>query len=203
MDRMLVVVFDDQAKAHEGKNLLLQLDGDGSISIYGYAVVTKQADGTTTVEQDDDPGPFRTLAGTPLGSLVGRLGQPIAAATDAPAGAAANLNSAGIGEKFIEDVTKVLLPNRVALVAEVAEEWTTPVDTRMARIGGIVFRWTLSELMDDQKVGLPKLAVPPSCGSCGHAAEAHSGPDNKCRVCGDRYQDGTGTDLPSNVLLGE
>lgn len=39
MDRMLVVVFDDQAKVHDGKNALLQLDSDGSISIYRYAVV--------------------------------------------------------------------------------------------------------------------------------------------------------------------
>ena len=51
-------------------------------------------------------------------------------------------------EDFIDDVTKVLLPNRVAVVAEVAEEWTSPVDARMERIGGAVFRWTLSDVKD-------------------------------------------------------
>ena len=59
MDRMLVVVFDDQAKVHDGKNALLQLDSDGSISIYRYAVVMKLADGTTTVEQEDEPAAAR------------------------------------------------------------------------------------------------------------------------------------------------
>ncbi|HXJ87798.1 MAG TPA: DUF1269 domain-containing protein [Candidatus Binatia bacterium] len=159
VDRMLVVVFDDQAKAHKGKNLLLQLDSDGSISIYRYVVVTKQADGTTTVEQDDDPGRFRTLSGTSLGSFVGRLGEPIATAAGDPAGATANFNSTGIGEGFLKDVTKVLLPNRAAFVAEVAEEWTTPVDTGMERIGGIVFRWTLSDakhMLDDQETSPSK-----------------------------------------------
>ena len=47
---------------------------------------------------------------------------------------------------FIDDVTKVLLPNRVALVAEIDEDWTTPVDTRMEAIGGKVFRRALSDV---------------------------------------------------------
>ena len=61
-------------------------------------------------------------------------------------GGAADLNNARIGEDFIDDVTKTLLPNRVAVVAEIDEDWTTPVDTRMEAIGGSVFRRTLSEV---------------------------------------------------------
>ncbi len=53
MDRMLVVVFDNETKAYEGKKALLQLDGEGSISAYGYAVVAKNVDGTATVKQGD------------------------------------------------------------------------------------------------------------------------------------------------------
>jgi uncharacterized protein YdcH (DUF465 family) len=34
----------------------------------------------------------------------------------------------------------------VALVAEIDEDWTTPVDTRMEAIGGKVFRRALSEV---------------------------------------------------------
>ena len=65
MDRMLVVVFDNESKAYEGKKALLQLDGEGSISVYGHAVAAKHADGTTTVKQDDE-GPLGTLVGTSL-----------------------------------------------------------------------------------------------------------------------------------------
>ena len=39
MDRMLVVVFDNETNAYEGKKALVQLDNEGSISVYGYAVV--------------------------------------------------------------------------------------------------------------------------------------------------------------------
>src|SRR5208283_5936077 len=54
-------------------------------------------------------------------------------------------DNARIGDDFIADVTKQLLPNRVAVVAEIEEDWTTPVDTRMEAIGGTVFRRALSE----------------------------------------------------------
>ena len=43
MDRMLVVVFDNESKAYEGKKALLQLDGEGSMGVYGYAVLAKNA----------------------------------------------------------------------------------------------------------------------------------------------------------------
>ncbi|HYL11631.1 MAG TPA: DUF1269 domain-containing protein [Terriglobales bacterium] len=152
MDRMLVVVFDNESKAYEGKKALLQLDGEGSISVYGYAVVAKNSDGTTTVKQGDDYGPLGTLAGTAVGSLIGLLGGPvgvaIGAAVGLTAGATVDLHNASIGEDFIDDVKKVLLPNRVALIAEIEEDWTTPVDNRMEAIGGLIFRRALSDVED-------------------------------------------------------
>jgi uncharacterized membrane protein len=159
MDRMLVVVFDNESKGYEAKNALLQLDDEGSISLYGYAVLAKNADGTASVKQGDDSGPIGSLVGTSLGSLIGLLGGPaglaIGAAAGLAAGGAADLNNARIGEDFIDDVTKLLLPNRVAVVAEIEEDWTTPVDTRMEAIGGTVFRRALSDVrdtVDDEEV---------------------------------------------------
>jgi len=150
MDRMLVAVFDNEVTAYEGKKALLQLDGEGSISVYAYTVIAKQADGTATVKQGDDAGPIGTLLGTSFGSLIGLLGGPvgiaIGATTGVAAGAAVDLNNARIGDDFIDDVTKVLTPNKFALVAEIEEDWTTPVDTRMEAIGGTVFRRALSDV---------------------------------------------------------
>ena len=150
MDRMLVVVFDTETKAYEGKKTLLQLDNEGSIAVYAYAVVAKNADGTTTVRQSDDPGPLGTLVGTSLGSLIGLLGGPVGLAIGAGvgliAGSAADLDNARIGGDFVDDVTKVLLPNKFAVVADIQEDWTTPVDTRMEAIGGTVFRRALSDV---------------------------------------------------------
>lgn len=150
MDRMLVVVFDSESKAYEGKKALLQLDSEGSISVYGYAVVAKNANGTATVKQGDDAGPLGTLVGTSLGSLIGALFGPAGLAIGATAGfaggATADLTNAGVGEDFIDDVSKFLLPTKVAVVAEIEEDWTTPVDNRMESIGGLVFRRALSDV---------------------------------------------------------
>jgi len=150
MDRMLVVVFDNETKAYEGKKALLQLDGEGSISVYAYAVLAKNADGTATVKQGDDSGPIGTLLGTSFGTLIGILGGPvgmaIGAATGLATGGIFDLNDARIGDDFIDDVTKSLTPKKVAVVAEIEEDWTTPVDTRMEAIGGTVFRRALAEV---------------------------------------------------------
>jgi uncharacterized membrane protein len=152
MDRMLVVVFDSESKAYEGKKALLQLDDEGSIGVYGYAVLAKNTDGSANVEQGDDVGPIGSLVGTSLGSLIGVLAGPVGLAVGASAGLLAgevvDINNAGIGYDFINDVSKVLLPNRFAVIAEVNEEWTTPVDTRMEAIGGTVFRRALSEVKE-------------------------------------------------------
>ena len=148
MDRMLVVVFDNEPKAYEGKNALLDLELEGSINVFAYAVLVKNADGTVTVKQGDDQGPLGTLVGTSLGSFIGLLGGPTGVAIGAMAGlmggGALDLDNARIGEDFLEDVGKRLVPGKVAVVAEVEEDWITPVDERMEAIGGTVFRRAMS-----------------------------------------------------------
>jgi uncharacterized membrane protein len=147
---MLVVVFNNESDAYEGKNALVRLDDEGSISVYGYAVITKNSDGTASVKQGDDAGPLGTLVGTSLGSLIGLLAGPagvaIGAAAGMGAGSAVDVDNARVGDDFIDDVTKQLLPNRTALVAEIEEDWTTPVDTRMEASGGTVYRRALSDV---------------------------------------------------------
>jgi uncharacterized membrane protein len=150
MDRMLVVVFDNEAKAYEGKRALMQLDGEGSISVYAYTVLAKHADGTATLKEGDDFGPVGTVLGITFGSLIGLLGGPmglaIGAAAGTLAGGAVDINESFVGADFIDDVKKALAPNKFALVAEIEENWTTPVDTRMEAIGGTVFRRAVSEV---------------------------------------------------------
>jgi uncharacterized membrane protein len=147
---MLVVVFDTEPKAYEGKKALHQLDDEGSISVYADAVIVKNADGSASVKQSNDRGPLGTLIGTSLGSLIGLLGGvtglAIGATVGLLTGSFADLDNARIGTDFIDDVTKELRPGKFALVAEIQEDWTTPVDLRMESIGGKVFRRALSNV---------------------------------------------------------
>lgn len=158
MERMLVVVFDNEKKAFEGESALKQLEREGSFSIYAGAVVVKHADGTVSVKQLDDSGPIGTLTGTAVGSLIGVLGGPVGLAVGAASGLALgalyDADEIRVGESFLGDVSKSLTPNKVAVVAEVEEEWTTPVDTRMEALGGTVLRrtlWEVQNTVDEQE----------------------------------------------------
>ncbi|HTS81742.1 MAG TPA: DUF1269 domain-containing protein [Myxococcaceae bacterium] len=151
MNRMLVVVFDNEGKAYEGRNALLQLSREGSLFVYVTAVVAWSADGMGAVRQEDD-APLGTLLGASLGALIGLLGGPPGAAIGAMSGMAVgmigDIDQARIGGDFIDDVRKGLAPGKAAVVAEVNEDWTTPVDTRMEELGGTVFRRSLSDVRD-------------------------------------------------------
>src|SRR5258705_13334567 len=116
MDRMLVVVFDNEGKAYEGQKALQELDGDGSITAYAWCVLKKNADGTATIKQGVDPGPLGAFAGTTFGSLIGALGGPVGIAVGAAAGAMSGaatdmyLSNARVGVDFLDEVSKSLQP---------------------------------------------------------------------------------------------
>jgi len=152
MNRILVVVFDDEPKAYEGKKALQQLDAEGSVVVYASAVIGRTRDGTPTVREQSGPGPLGTILGTMLGTVIGLLGGPTGAAIGATAGlfagGAADLESLRIGTDFLEDVKKALAAGKFAVVADVEETSTAPVDTRMEGAGGTVFRRSISEVRD-------------------------------------------------------
>jgi len=163
MDRMLVVIFDSESKAYEGRKALHQLESEGSIGIYAYAVIGKNADGSVIVRQVDDPGPLGTLVGASLGGFIGLLGGPVGFAVGALTGSAVggtlDLENSRVGVDFVEDVKQQLQPNKFAVVAEIQEDWTAPLDSRMEAIGGRVYRRALSEVkdkIDDEDVAAMK-----------------------------------------------
>lgn len=150
MERMLVIVFNGEKKAYEGESALNELAEEGSITLFSHAVVAKDAAGRVTVKESQDLGPIGTLSGTAVGGLVGLLGGPVGAAVGAASGLTlgAFYDIARIGEEFTGEVTKSLAPGTYAVIAEVEEEWTTPVDVRMEALGGTVLRRSLSEVRE-------------------------------------------------------
>jgi len=155
MEKMLVVVFDNEKKAYEGSLALQQLDREGSISVHAEAVIQKNMDGKISVKQEEDNFPLRTLGGTALGAIIGLLGGPvglgIGAVAGTLAGSIAELNFAGVNADFLDDVSAILTPGKYAVVADVSEEWVTPVDTRMEPLGGVVFRAARTSVKQDQR----------------------------------------------------
>jgi uncharacterized membrane protein len=157
MDRMLVVVFDSEVKAYEGAKALQELEQEGSINLYAKAVIARDASGKVAVQQQADEGPVGTAVGMLTGSLIGLLGGPVGLVLGTSAGMSGgmiyDLVNLGVGQDYLEEVEQSLQPGKAAVVAEVWEEWTLPVDTRMEALGGVVFRRTRGEVMDAQIEG--------------------------------------------------
>ena len=86
MDKILVVIFDDENKAYEGSRTLQDLHNEGSLTLYAKAVIAKDASGQVNVKQADDEGPVGTGVGLLTGSLLGLLGGPVGVALGAYAG---------------------------------------------------------------------------------------------------------------------
>jgi uncharacterized membrane protein len=156
MNKMFVAVFDREAAAFEGLSALKELHRDGDISLYSAAVIAKDKDGKIEVKQAADSGPVGAAVGLLTGSLIGIIGGPVGVAAGASAGGLAGLlfdvSRSGVDGTFLDDVAKTLKGGKFAVLAEIDETWTAPVDTRLDRLGAIVFRRLRGEVVADQLV---------------------------------------------------
>ena len=154
--RIIVVIFDNEKKAYEGSKALKDLHAEGSITLYASAVIAKDDGGKVTVKQTTDQGPLGTGVGLITGSLIGLLGGPVSVPLGAEdvtfVGLLYDLAKVGVGEDFLGEVGQHLQPGKVAVVAEMWEEWVMPVDTHMEAAGGVVFRRARADILDSEIV---------------------------------------------------
>jgi uncharacterized membrane protein len=152
MDRMLVVIFNNELKGYEAADTLESLKEEGEIGLTGEWVLTRQEDGTVAIVKTDDTLPEGTMAGTIVGGLIGLFGGPvgltIGAASGAAVGATADMARARLDQDFVAEISRSLAPGKTALVAEINEDEPEAVDTRMMALGGQVFRRDLSDVAD-------------------------------------------------------
>jgi uncharacterized membrane protein len=154
MENMLVVVFDSESKAYEGTNALSKLDREGSITVHAELVIKKNAEGKTVVLKIVDEFPISTVGGTAIGSLIGLLGGPygviIGAASGTLVGATSDLYRSGVSAEFVDEVSAILIPGKYAVIADISEEWITPLDLEMEKLHGLVFRTARLDVEADQ-----------------------------------------------------
>jgi uncharacterized membrane protein len=151
---MLSVVFNDEKTAYEGAHALRKLNDEGGIAVYAAAVVCRNDDGSLATRKVDEDLPLQSFAGTTIGALVGLLGGPAGALAGGSVGLVAglfgDLHNADVDTQFLADISGALTPSKCALVAEIDEDWVTPVDTRMEALGGVVHRTLKSSVERDQ-----------------------------------------------------
>ncbi len=151
---MLVAVFDNEAKSFEGLRSLKTLHENGDISLYDSAVVSKDANGKILLKTAQDSDPLGTATGLFTGSLIGLLGGPVGVAIGAVAGSFIGLlfdaDHDSVNTEFVDEVSKAMASGKTAVIAEIDEDWTTPVDTALEPYNAIVFRRYRYEVVDQQ-----------------------------------------------------
>jgi len=161
MRNYISVVFDTSAKAYQGLHALWQLDATGDVTVHGSAVIHRDSLGQVQVDtKETNPG-VGTAFGVGIGALLGALAGPAGAAVGAAGGAALGAATGGaLGvavdagradtrAQALDETRFVLGIGQSAIIADVSEDWTSPVDTRMNQLGGIVYRRAKSDVEDD------------------------------------------------------
>ncbi|MBV8367884.1 MAG: hypothetical protein JO036_02955 [Candidatus Eremiobacteraeota bacterium] len=170
MENYIAITFESDAKAFDGLHELWKLNDRGDITVHGAAVIHRDKYGLIDVATKETYPGLRTAAGIGLGALLGALAGPVGAAAGATAAAAGATAAAGAGvgaatgaliggtadvvkadehEEFARQAGFTMAAGQSAVLAEVSEDWTSPVDTTMGRMGGIVFRRSRDAVRDD------------------------------------------------------
>jgi uncharacterized membrane protein len=143
MSKFVITTFNSEASAYEGTRALKELHAEGELTLYGLAVISKDSAGKLSVREAPDEL-AGTAVGTLVGALVGVLGGPAGVLVGMTAGmmlgSISDLLNIGVGTDFVDKVSGQLAPGKAAVIAEVDEDWVTPLNTRMEAIGGSVAR---------------------------------------------------------------
>jgi len=153
MNKMMVAVFDSESLAYAGLNALEDLHKDGAITLYASAVLVRGSAKTCRVRQTPGAG----SAGATLemliegiqGMLTGSLKPTRGDTADDLTRLIFHLTRAGIDIGFLDEIVQALPPGKAAVLAEVQETWTTPVNTKLRKLGGVVFRCRRFEIVED------------------------------------------------------
>ena len=155
MENILVVVFDTESLARGAWRALEALSEANIIGLNAGAIVAKNAGGGITVTRTRRPAPEGTLGATAIGTLIGMLAGVVGLAVGAVAGfvvgATADVANTKVERDFLADVERALEPGKSAVVAQIYEEDIDPVDERMAALGGVVLRRTLTDVADEEQ----------------------------------------------------
>ena len=164
MEKYVAVVFDTENQAYAGAEALRDLHRKGDVTVNAAAVLGRNAEGRIELKKAQDEGPFGTALGLAVGGILGLLAGPAAIASGAAAVGSAAAAQAAMGgmlagsatggfvglfrDIWVHDVDAAVLDKVSAelesgdycVVASIEESWTTPLDSKMAEVGGIVFR---------------------------------------------------------------
>jgi uncharacterized membrane protein len=144
--RAVTAVFKTQNEAYEAASDIEKLDKDkDEVRVRQGSLVTKDLKGNVSVlDTKGNDVPWGTIGGPIVGGLIGLIGGPATAAVGAGAGLltgwTGDLVHLGMDEDMVRSVSAEVNPGDSALIAEIDEGSTRPIDEIVARHHGRIYR---------------------------------------------------------------
>jgi uncharacterized membrane protein len=152
---LILVVFEHESQAKRVLASLKTREKKGKLQLFNAAVLSRNAQGVTTVSEDRDLKAGRgALFGAIVGGLIGLLSGPAGVVVGAAAGAttgglAAGKTDLGFSDRFLDELSRALHPGRSALLLLVEYPWVERVVQALEGQQRKIFRHALrSELVE-------------------------------------------------------
>jgi uncharacterized membrane protein len=148
---LILAVFDGEGHATQVLQGLKDLGDEQEKHLFDVAVLSKDRQGKTTVEEIRDLRSRRgSLFGAIVGGVIGLLGGPAGALLGAAAGAVtggvvANVTDLGFSDAFLAELKQALQPGHSALLALVEVSWAEDCANYLERRGGRLLRHALRQ----------------------------------------------------------
>ena len=151
--------FNDTYSALQGFRKVQQLDDDGRLKLRNATVVERRSDGTWQIVDDDEEAQFGAevgggLVGAAVGILGGPLGILLGAAAGLLAGEVIDVTDDQARDSIHEEIIRRVTPGGTALVADVDEPTSHPLDEAMTELGATVTRWPRRKLQANLPAGM-------------------------------------------------
>ena len=164
MHNYVAVVFDGKKQAYAALHALWELDSEGMVTVHGSAVAHKNLWGQVEIDTKETLPALATAVGVGVGAILGLIAGPAGAVVGAAGGAAIGASvggAVGLGTDMLRadardqadfETSLVMTPGQSAIIADVSESSTWPIEARMRELGGVVHRRSCSALRRDREV---------------------------------------------------
>lgn len=148
---VIASVFDKVEDADDTLDFFDELRKRGVLEIKHAAVIEKDEDGKTKVEDRSDVNPKQgAIFGAITGGLIGLLGGPIGVIVGAAAGAATGQVAAGkidmgFSDKFLKKLQDELQPGKSALIVVVEHGMISDLSQTLSNLEGLHFNQTITD----------------------------------------------------------
>jgi uncharacterized membrane protein len=153
METVIVAIVQGELTAQDAAHALDLLADAGSIGLTASAIVTKSDGGAIRVKRSHRAWPASALGGAAIGGLIGMfsgpLGIAIGAAIGFVCGAVIDIFDLKCRRDFVAGVARTLDSGKSAVVAQIDENDTGPVNQQLTALGAAVLRRDLTDVTNE------------------------------------------------------